>query len=405
VGRNAGDVYMEPREYYANLAEVLDVVTTSILDQDVRNRVLRRFYRVEVLGRLSGPAMATYDEDYRRRLATEARAQATRWLTTEMAAGLPTLSRLQLRLLLADDVDGLVRLAAAADRVGLTATVAQPHWDNGALRRDVEAILSYDGEPMRLDRDGDRHLLPAAMTSDAPDADRVLDPPQLADVELALASRATSGTYPVAAELRVAITDEPGGGVVRITGVALLDPQRADAGAPLSVGLWDLRLRLRYAGWSRTAALQPPAGARALAPAVGGGVAIIPYWTRPRPSLALDVGEWAHALPAELVRDARPTARRATLAFAVPAVVIDGATYPLALLLVPATNGPGLATCPAELARDGDRAVVRAHLPVRRLAGHDWHVWLRAAQPGNGPAQQLDVAVRVTRRGRVTLLN
>ena len=72
-GRNAGDVAMVPAEYYAALEQVLDVIDGDIPPGELRDRLHRRFYRVELLGRVSGPAMIGYADAYRREIVAQVR--------------------------------------------------------------------------------------------------------------------------------------------------------------------------------------------------------------------------------------------------------------------------------------------------------------------------------------------
>ncbi|MFL5757570.1 MAG: glycosyltransferase family 2 protein, partial [Chloroflexota bacterium] len=64
-GRNAGSARIDPATYYGSLRSVLDVVIANTEPGEFRDRLLRRFFRVEMLGRLSEPMLPDAEPQFR----------------------------------------------------------------------------------------------------------------------------------------------------------------------------------------------------------------------------------------------------------------------------------------------------------------------------------------------------
>jgi len=396
AGRNAGDVHIEPRDYYRrSLAAVLDVVDADIPVGAVRDRVLRRFYRVELLGRLSGAAMLAYEDGYRCELVEEIRHVVTSRFGPGVHAGAGAATRTQGRLLLQDDVPGLLALAAEYERITLRATASAQRWQDGQLLLEVHGALCRGEEPLRFEHTGRGWALPASLAPGVGEAERVLgadleDP----DLELSLVSRADSVSFGRTDGLRFGIDSR---GVAQLLGTVAIDPATAMGGVALSDGLWDLRLRLRFAGWSRSAPLRPnSAGPRLPQPAVpflaADGTVVSSYWTQPKPTVALDVGQWARSLAAQVAASSmlEATGRR-TLRLRLRFLSAASAPMPpLELLLEPedATPGELLAVAGPLAATPGGTSAV-LQVPGKLPEHGSWLAWLRLGQLGGAPPLRL----------------
>ena len=108
-GKNAGTARIEPRGYYANLREVLDTVIANTEPGEFRDKLLRRFYRVEMLGRLSEPSYPKHDDEFRGRLFREVHQLAADYITDGVEQGLGGLLRLRSVLLRANRPAELLR--------------------------------------------------------------------------------------------------------------------------------------------------------------------------------------------------------------------------------------------------------------------------------------------------------
>lgn len=400
-GRNAGDVAMVPEEYYNALEQVLDVIDADVPAGPLRDRLHRRFYRVELLGRLSGPAMLGYDERYRRDLANRVRRSVLTRFSPDVHAASEAATRIQGHLLREDDLVGLVDLANRYSQVALRASAMGPRWRDGRLIVDIDAALFSGNEPLRCERADEGWALPAALAPRTPLCERLLhDAVAESDVELSVVSRADSASFGSTDGLRVRIDKT---GAVRVGGTVTIDPLTVMGGHALTPGLWDMRLRLRFAGWSLGAVLRPPFKGRETTPPAGpalleDGTVVMPYWTRPDPAFALDVSEWARSLTAALaptcvLETAGRRALRVNLRFAAP----PGADLPpLELFLEPRNGTPaGLVAAIGRLRAQDAGATATIRIPRLAIDG-SWQAWFRLAEPGAAPPTALPWQVRVT---------
>lgn len=405
-GRNAGDVAMVPGEYYHALEQVLDVIDGAIPPGELRDRLYRRFYRVELLGRVSGPAMIDYADAYRRELAGQVRRIVTARVSPEAHAASGTATRLQGCLLRADDLAGLVKLAEEFRRVTLRASAAGPRWKDGVLRLDVEAAVYWGDEPMQCERTDAGWAVPAVLAPTVPDIERLLnDAVAESDVELSVVSRASSASFGTVDGLRVRIDDA---GHVRVAGTVGIDPLTAMGGRPLDAGLWDFRLRFRFAGWSLGASLRPALAGREKRPptptvVLPDGTVVTSYWTRPNPALALDVAEWARSMTQELADAAVvESAGRGRLQVDVPLTATPGTPLPaLELMLQPQDRtAGGLVSADGTWCIYDGGAVATVRIPALQSDG-TWRVWFRLARPGAAPPVALPWQVRGSHRGTI----
>jgi glycosyltransferase involved in cell wall biosynthesis len=398
AGRNLGDTTAVPSEYYADLATILDVIDRGIADPADRIPVQRRFYRVEMLGRLRGRAMLAYPDDYRRKVLGEVTTLAARF-DPAVHTGLPVFVRAQSRLTLAADTDALVGYAEFLESLRLRATTTVPRWENGQLRLTIEAVLYAGDEPFRLAAEAGGWAVPAAVAPGVGRADRAVTPADLdaADVDCATVSRTDAETWSTTAGLALTI-DADGG--VSVRGEVAIDPAEVMGGAPLSTGLWDLRLRLMFGGLTRVSPLRPADEPDAAVPAwIGSGpTSVTAYWTAPNPTLALDVDEWAHPLHDQVSDAPEVGIRGRRIEIAVPAISGAPARRTAQLLLEPADPGGRITICPAELFITATGSRLRARLPRRGSAPMHWRVWVRIGTPGGPPARPLNVEVRRDRR-------
>lgn len=408
-GRNFGDAPVVPADYFRELEAILDVIDTQV-SPDARLSCLTRYYRGEMLGRLRGAAMLHYDPSYRREMLDEVRRIATARIPVQVHDNLPMFVRAQSRLVLDHDLDGLLQLANQLETVRLAATISPPQWADGRLVVTVNAYLRHGDEPLRLDRDGDRWLLPAAMAPTLEAADRELGPLSEVDVDLATVSRADAQLWSTTEGLAVTIDAD---GCPRVQCEVSIDPATVMGGGPLTAGLWDLRLRVMFGGLTRTSPLRPATEEPALPPTWVTGAAerlrsATPYWTQGSPTLALDVDEWMHPLHDVIdtvpITEAAISGRRTLRLPVSQARGPAGATRRAQLLLTPEAD--------AELAPLSCDAVVRLHptgselqAVIPRLPGHGmgWTAWLRMGELGGTPARQLPITLGAGRLGKRTV--
>ncbi|HWC33875.1 MAG TPA: glycosyltransferase [Mycobacteriales bacterium] len=406
-GRNLGDVEMIPSEYYRDLAHVLDVIDANIDDVDARIPIQRRFYRNEMLGRLRGPAMRSYEDRYRREVLEQVRSLATSRFDARVREGLPVFIRTQSRLMLDGAVTLLTGYAAWLESIRLRVTCYSASWRDGRLRVELDAVFHAGDEPLRLERDGDGWLVPAEAAPSVGAADRRVTPEDLAaaDLDLAVVSRLDAQLWSTVDGLTLAITPT---GTIEVSGEVSIDPGTVQGGAPLDAGLWDLRLRVMVGGLTRGAALRPagdgePEGTDAYVIGTAAGPQLVqPYWTYPSPMLALDIAEWSHPFVDVLDGAGSPELRRRRLTLDIPRLRAAPATLDAALILEPAdAQSPGVRVGAAiEVHPEGSRFV--AKLPRRLAGGSHWRLWLRFAPPGGTPART--IGWELVRDGRAVRL-
>ena len=138
---NAGFQRLEPSKYFANLAEALDIVAANTEPGALRDRLYRRWYRVEMVERLRGRRLLQAPDDERRELFDEIRRLSGERFGPGVGAGLPPMQRIVGGLVDADRYDDLVRLADWEEDINARARLDDLGWHAGALHLAVTAEL------------------------------------------------------------------------------------------------------------------------------------------------------------------------------------------------------------------------------------------------------------------------
>ncbi len=260
VGRkDAGNLTAEridPVSYYGSVAEVLEVIEAHTEPGSIlRDRCLARPWRQEMLGRLTGHALLTAPDAYRRTLFQQIRELAVARVPESVDARLAPEQRVLAALVRADRYDEM--LAAARERRDrrLRARVHRATWRDGLLEIEVRAVVLQDGrKAARLyEQVGQALLLPGPLQEG-----HAL-PPEVRDVTASVATstlRLSLRQYqgqdewhlPVRAEV-VRHREEHGTWLEHVATV-VLDPATLAGGAALPCGRWDLHASMREAGWS-----------------------------------------------------------------------------------------------------------------------------------------------------------
>jgi glycosyltransferase involved in cell wall biosynthesis len=254
---NAGLRQVEPRGYMANIAEALDIVDKFTEPGAARDRLHRRWMRIEILGRLRGARFLQEPPAYREEFVREARSLVNDRFAPGVDAGLSPLERVVAGLLRTAGLSALLQLAEWENDLKVSARLRGSVWRDGALVLDVAAtIVDGEGKPVELaEHDGSPVLVPPVPAD-------VLEalPPNAMDVSggtvsLDLFARHT-GTK-VQRFLPGSISARSGQSLTTTTLSRL--PVFTDPGDPehISDGVWEIHARWRVFGWTFSRPVTP----------------------------------------------------------------------------------------------------------------------------------------------------
>ncbi|WP_435177080.1 glycosyltransferase family 2 protein [Actinacidiphila sp. bgisy145] len=424
-GKNAGSAKIIPTGYYGNLREVLDVVVANTEPGAFRDELLRRFYRVEMLGRLSEPSVLKYSPEYRDEMIDAVNDVARDFVNDGVHDGLGAILRVRSTLLRNERREQLVEVARRAASVKGVARLEDLRWVDGRIAITVTARLVWGDEkkPLALLRRGDRYYL-------HPDFHRdLLDDGELVDVtgeidgyraEISLRDRETAVEWPCPAEFETAVEELPtvAGGPegtlceVVMRGTGYLDPKAVKGRDALARGMWDVWVPVRGLGLVRKARLgadRAPGVDEACLPALLGEPAqlTVPYFTDPHGNLTLDVARRGKKLGDALAKREVLRMPGDRLELELAAVSHPGTAASRAWLVLRGT-GPdaAFAGLPAVLEPVGGRVHLRpadlkeSAAPFTGLRPGTWELSARLDGATSGPELKIG-KVRIDDRGRL----
>ncbi|MGW1406120.1 glycosyltransferase family 2 protein [Streptomyces sp. NPDC002403] len=374
-GQNAGSAKIIPSGYYGNLREVLDVVVENTEPGEFRDMLLRRFYRVEMLGRLSEPAVLKYDPEYLDEMCDAVQGLATDFMDDGVHDGLGPVLRLRSSLLRNNDRQGLVRISRFAASVKAAARLEKFDWrPDGRIDLTISGRLVHgeDQAPLTLlRRDGRYFLHPDITEGLLPDGELldVTDDMSGFSAEVSLRNRETAVEWSCPATFTARV-EELGDDVCEVVlhGSGQIGSEAVKGRGRVSRGFWDVWVPLRGLGLVRKARLgadrAPEVDAACLPASLGSPArAVIPYFTDPHGNITLDVARRSKRLaeylegrpvrrspgsPTELRLDlftTSATAPSATTLVLSPADGSDGPSHQLRTTLRP-TDGRAHLTVP-----------------------------------------------------------
>ncbi|KUO18253.1 glycosyltransferase family 2 protein [Streptomyces dysideae] len=374
---NAGFQRFDPAGYFKNLREALDVVELYTEPGPVRDRLFRRWLRVEMVERLRGRRLLAVPEDYRRELFEEIRQVVVDRFGPGVAAGLQPTQQVVAALIAAGRYDDVEAFAAWEAGVVLTAVPERVVWEGGRLRVGFAAEYASGGTPMTFPGDGDRAPL------DGPPADVAAAIAWVgadtvarfgkATADLLLRERAGGAQYFQPVRFTRETVPAGDGGPVRLVLRATADVDPADL---TRGGLWDAFVRVKVGGWTKECRLGPAPRREALSAGVAGGHVVLPYWTSPHGHLALDVDRATERLGLGAVTPANVMVSGGRFRAPLP-LHVPGET---AVLLRLASAGTTV-EAPGTLVPDRSGALLEAVLPVRELTDATWRTALGVPGP------------------------
>ena len=294
-GGNAGSKRFDPKVYYANLREVLDVVDEHTDPGEARDAFYRRFLRVELLGRFGGGKVLKHPEDYFDSLHTEVRALLEERFPASVDAGMGAAMRVRAGIVRRGDRERILALAREYNAVKAESTLLDVRVEGGVWKVDVEVRLTYRGKPLELEETGGRLFLPRAIVGDdvSDDERRVDDQVQDAHGDVVVRHRDLRDEWYLPEPLAVELDRSAGGPRLLWRGTVTLDPATAAGGRPLRPGKQDLYVRVGCFLWARThrlGAVRRPGLAAPDLLVEADGRLVERFDTDPHKNLSLNVG-------------------------------------------------------------------------------------------------------------------
>ena len=369
---NAGFDRIVPKGYFGNLREGIDIVERLTEPGPLRDLVLRRWYRVEMLNRVGGKAFTRYSPEYRREMYDEVRSLAMeRFTSPGIWADLDPQYRVRSELLRADRFDDLLTLAEFEADLVLGYLLEDAEWSSGSLALVLSLAVQTSAGTPAVVTDAELGRGFNVTVADLSDTARLrgTGSPR---AEVLFRHRETKEQHVLPADLED-LTDAttPGSGV-RYRARCAIDPTCVE-GEDLRSGVWDIFVRLvdwgagpsltRRVGASRVPSLDRPPR-----PAILGSPSrpAIPYWTD-QGNLSVDLDQRTRSLAPALKGSLANLEVRQDpdgVSVQVPLAVYvgpDAASFPVRLHAV-SPDGPGEVWGEGTIARLGDQACLQGHL-------------------------------------------
>ncbi|MEI7743349.1 MAG: glycosyltransferase, partial [Chloroflexota bacterium] len=248
-GGNLSSAPVDPGTYCEHLREILGLVTAGVEAGEPRTRLLRRFYRTDMLGRLGDEAYLAGEDAYRSAVFASVRALALETMDDEVHAGLGALLRLRSTLLREGRPEALLDLARRSLDLRLDVVAGPVETTGGGLQVPVRAGVHWaDGTPLALVRDGDRLLLdPRLVDGVTPEPFDVAGDVDRLRLIAAMRDRDTAVEWVVPPGGRVTLRPVGSGTVSPVLhGSLALDPDGVGPGRrSLDPGAWEVIVRVR----------------------------------------------------------------------------------------------------------------------------------------------------------------
>ncbi len=370
---NAAYTPIDPPSYFGYVREVLDIIEAHTEPGPLRDHVLERPFRQELLGRIARPRpVGTAPEGYDEAVFNEVRAVMLERFPPDFADRLPLIARVRAAIVRDDRYSVLADLSARIADLQGRVVMTSLRWERGGWQAGIEVEAEFaDGTPLRfIRRDDDRwsvdpRLLPADLRAahDVGTSELLGIRPSVVVVE-----RSSDEEWFVPAQLVAdsrAIPDDPDGAHrVVVTGAAEFDPSTLAGGRALANGIWDVTVRFSCIGVDLRGriGIEPTTRPALPSAAVIGPrpVTVIPYLTETNENFSLDVGQRVHTLLAALL--ARPigpvSVRREYFSARVDVDIAPGASSrSLRLQLLGGDTVVG--HCEAAIVADGETAALR----------------------------------------------
>ncbi|MDN3240430.1 glycosyltransferase family 2 protein [Glycomyces tritici] len=255
---NISQQHIDPDDYFGKLAKSLDVVDRYTEPGRLRNKLYRRWLRVEMIEPLRKRRYLNLPDDLRGAYLEAIRRCSARF-GPGVAAGLKPIQQVVAGLIRVGDQRDLEALAQWEANMRATATLDALEWTDGRLAVEYSAEFAVKSTPMAFTpgAKGPRPVLPIAPATDeallANGADLEV---RLKDVKADLVLRDPESGADFFQEYEPSPEEIPTGEDrcrIRARGRAVLDPAAAVGGTALAEGRWELIVRLSMGGWTMDA--------------------------------------------------------------------------------------------------------------------------------------------------------
>ena len=276
-GANLSYSYLDPVLYYDKLRAIIDIVEEATEPGPLRDRILRRSYRSEIIGRVSEPGFLELGEADRLELVTHAKAVAEERFSPAIVDGLRPITRIRAALLQQADERGLTTFAEAMTGIEAWAQATDVVWNGSALRFDLRAgLVTADGSPLVfMEVDGDLHLDPRidlpALGLDQRRLGELAEVDKLLRCDVYLTERGHCVEWGQSSSFGVELVEFDGDSpelpdnarLVQpvLVGQGQVTPRRVGASSRSGPGVWEISARITLSGLGREMALTLGEGA------------------------------------------------------------------------------------------------------------------------------------------------
>ncbi|MFC9680647.1 glycosyltransferase family 2 protein [Streptomyces sp. NPDC056948] len=382
---NAGFERFDPVGYFKNLREALDVVEQYTEPGPVRDRLFRRWLRVEMVERLRARRFLNLPDDYRKELFGAIHEVVVERFGPGVADGLQPTQQVVASLTAADRYDDVVSFAEWEAGIAPKAAPAHVEWRDGSLSIGFTAEYASGGEPMTFPAGAE-----AAPLNDTPKdvteavewvASETAARFGQATADLLLRERSSAAQYFQPVKVTRETVPVGDGEEVRLVlrATATVDP----AGLP-GDGVWDAVVRVKLGGWTKECRLGPAPRATRPTPDVGlvGDRPVLPYWTEPHGNLSLELGTRGKRLGLGSVQPMDVTVSGDRFRAPLPLHVEGDSEVPLRFVSSSRILDASGTLSPAP---DGRGAVLEAAMPAKDLSRDTWRVAVCLAPGADRP--------------------
>ncbi|MGN6474599.1 MAG: glycosyltransferase family 2 protein, partial [Mycobacteriales bacterium] len=263
---NAAYEKWDAKYYFSFVAEVIDVIDRHTEPGPLREALLYRPYRTEMLGRLIAERSFRWDDELRAEVFECVRTLALERFPADFHQRLAIIPRAHAAALIANRLDQITDVAARTAALTVRPAISNPRWSEGSWHVDVEAeFLEAEGGSLRLIPNGDGWSIdPRVVPSELQPERYATNEVMVGNVDVLVRHRARRVEWYLATAIKphlVEIPDDPERAhrlVMR--GTASLDPMTIANGGRLGKGRWQLQVHADLFGILRMSPAEVESG-------------------------------------------------------------------------------------------------------------------------------------------------